>query len=172
MLTADFQANGVIGRMRRSNKRLDEFDAAIYTRKLYQVYGDVQDDLASAYTVRESTDEKGGATVNIIPNAEMFMRPDIQAGLTIYNAIVAFAAVAPRITELHADDVEWTGPRGSAEKIDAVFRLWLSDEELQKAIEETGKLIDHPNGVLSGKLTEEQKKDPLSEPAAAITSSN
>jgi hypothetical protein len=165
MLTSEFECNGALVRVKLANKKLDAFDAAIYTRKLYQIYGDMQNDLGAAYTVVESKDGQGKDQVNIAPNPEAFMRPDIQAGMTVYNSIRDFAAVAPRITELHGDEVEWVGPRSTPEKIDTAFRFWLADEDLQMAIQEHCERLDFPNGkegAPAALLTKDELSDPNS----------
>ena len=81
--------------------------------------------------------------------------------------------VAPSVTELHGPDgAQWATPRDTPQAIDAAFRLWLGDEDLQAAINEARTGLDHPNGVLSGSLTKEQHQDFLSEPAVGSTSNN
>lgn len=173
MLTADFSVNGMLGKVKRTNQTVDAFDAALYTQKLYQVYGNIQDGLARAFTVATVTDAAGAETVNVEPSAEALMNPMVQAALTIFNAIRDFAEAAPHVVELHAEGLShWAGPRETADAIDETFRLWLGDEALQETLRATQKTLDNPNGVLSGVLTAEQQQDFPSASTADSMSSN
>lgn len=166
MLTADFEVDGNLVRIKRANPRLDAFDSAIYTRKLYQVYGDIQADLRIAEkAVRGEGEEAAVAKLQALVN------PAVQAALLIFSDIKNFTKIAPRVVEMHGD-VAWAGARASAEKIDDTFRFWLGNETLQARIKEECAALDNPNGVLAGKLTEAQKQDPFLENSVVSTSTS
>lgn len=166
MLTSDFEVDGILVRIKRANPELDAFDAAIYTRKLYQIYGDIQADLRTAEKAVRGEDEESA-----IAKLQVMVNPAMQAALLIFSKIKSFSKIAPRVVEMHGE-VAWAGARSSAELIDETFRFWLGNASLQARIKEECATLDNPNGVLAGKLTEAQKKDPLSESSGGSIATN
>src|SRR5260221_10519960 len=114
MRTANFQYGGIVGVVSKSNPQLDAFDAALYSQKLYKVYGVEIADLTTAYEV--VTDDKGKENVQV--RGAALMRPDIQSSITIFNAIHGFCEIAPQVIEFEGAPVEWVSAKASAMMID------------------------------------------------------
>lgn len=153
--TQEFKCNGALVRVKRANKRIDAFDAAIYSHKLFGLYAVDISVLAQMMDIQG--DDMTYKTENLI-------RPEIQTALTIISEIQRFCdSIAPRIQEFFSDALPtWPRSRDSAEAIDIAFRLWLGDETLQKAIEGACKMLDNPNGTTLGVVSEVEANDPLS----------
>lgn len=153
--TQEFNCNGALVRVKRANKRIDAFDAAIYSHKLFGLYA--VDVSALAQMMDIQGDDMTYKTENLI-------RPEIQDALTIISEIQRFSdGVAPRVQEFVSDALPaWPCSRDNAEAIDKAFRIWLSDEELQKAIEKACNMLDNPNGTALGVVSEVDAKSPLS----------
>jgi Arc/MetJ-type ribon-helix-helix transcriptional regulator len=91
--------------------------------------------------------------------------PDVQAELTVVNEIQIFAGYAPKIGELHSDEItEWPRSTSSSDKINAAFRLWMEREDLQEAVKSALDALEFPNGkegASASMLTDEELADPF-----------
>lgn len=172
-----FACEGVLGKVKRRNIALHSFETALYTRKLYKVYGDIPGDIAALMSVNVDTspiqDGENLADRFNVQASTAFSRPDVQASLEMQSAIDKFCEVAPRLTDIAADDVKWMkAAKATPEQVDAMFQFWLEREDFREAVTETIQAVDFPNGkegASAALLTTEDLTDPLLEAPALST---
>lgn len=169
MLDQAFQVDDLIGKVARRNSALHGFEAALYTRKLYEVYSDIPGDIALLFSVEIDAvtplqkDENPQDRVKV-STSKAFNRPDVQASLDMKGRIDEFCGVAPRITI--AAGAKWhRAAKATPDQVDTMFQLWLEREDLRTGVLALIEEMDFPNGkegASAALLTTEDLTDPLS----------